>query len=95
MTTIDKIKKKNNLTLEKLGERLGMSKGYLWRVMDGRDKISEATLAKIATEFNEPLDPLLVAYGYLPEYTREARQKDPSQMERGIKRVTKKIMSEE
>ncbi|GEM_PF-4640812 len=53
------------------------------------------TLAKIAKEFNEPLDELLIAYGYLPEYTKEARQKDSSQLNKAIKKASKKIMEEE
>ena len=95
MTPIKNIRKKNKITVRKLAEILNMNFGYLSQVENGLANISPQTLERIATEFNEPLDPLLVAYGYLPEYTREARQKDPEQMEKGIKRVTKKIMREE
>jgi transcriptional regulator with XRE-family HTH domain len=94
MSTLDEIRKKNGLSFVKFGERLGMNKNYLWDVSRGRAKICEKNLDKISKEFNEPLDELLIAYGYLPDYTKEARQKDSRQLNRIIKKASKKIMEE-
>ena len=95
MSTLDEIRKKNGLSFVKFGERLGMNKNYLWDVSRGRAKICEKNLEKIAKEFNEPVDELLIAYGYLPEYTKEARQKDSGALNKALKRTTKKIMEGE
>lgn len=95
MSTLQKIRKINGLSVRAFAERVGLASSYVSKVENGRAKICEKNLAKIAKEFNEPLDELLIAYGYLPEYTKEARQKDSSQLNKAIKKASKKIMEEE
>ena len=95
MATIKEIRKKNNLTVRSFGDLMKMSYTYISNVENGHESISIKTLEKIAKEFKEPLDELLIAHGYLPDYTKEARQKDSKQVNKALKKVAKKIMEEE
>ena len=89
------IRRKHGITIRQFAEIVNMSFTYLSQVENGHELISIKSLEKIAKEFNEPLDELLIAYGYLPEYTKEARQKDSRAINKGLKKLTKKIMEEE
>lgn len=95
MTALKDLRKKHGLTGKAFSERMGLNRSYVSLVEHGRENISVKTLEKIAQEFNEPLDELLIAHGYLPDHTKDARQKDPESLNAALKRESKKIMKGE
>lgn len=88
------IRKKHGMTIRSFAEKIGMNFSYLSRVENGHEVISIKNLEKIAHEFNEPLDELLIAHGYLPDHTKESRVKNPHEINESLKKVSKKIMKE-
>lgn len=91
MSTIKNIRKKHDITIREFAEALGMSYANLSLVENGKAPISIKALERIAKEFNEPLDSLLIAHGYLPEYTKDARQKDAEKINKCLTKVSKEI----
>jgi transcriptional regulator with XRE-family HTH domain len=91
MSSLKKIREKHGLSVRAFASRIGMEFGYVSKVENWKTKISEKSLKKIALEFKEPLDLLLIAHGYLPTYSRSACQADALTMNKAIKKATKKI----
>ena len=94
MTDIKNIRKKYGFSIREFSKRMNMDYSYLSKVENDHEAISIKSLEKIATEFDEPLDELLIAYGYLPDYTKESRKKDSSALNKAIKKASNKIMEE-
>jgi len=92
MTHLKKLREKHGISVRALADRLSMAYPYLSKVENDHETISRKNLEKISKEFNEPLDLLLIAHGYLPEHTREARKKDAEAINKALKKISQKII---
>lgn len=93
MITLQKLRKKNKMNLRDFAKSLEMSFQFLSQVENGKRGISIDAIKKICDTYGEDHEAMLIAYGHFPDYTKEARQKDPDSMNKALKRVTKKIMN--
>ena len=70
---IKSVRLENKLTLEKLSEKLGISRNFLWEIEAGRKAPAIQTLFKIGKELNISLDYIL---GLSPTAAKLSLDKD-------------------
>jgi transcriptional regulator with XRE-family HTH domain len=91
MTTIKYLRKKHKYTLQKLEEMTGIDHSYLSKMELGKAKQSPKHIKKMSQKLNENPDILLIAQGYLPDYTKIARVEDPNKIDKALKNICNKI----
>ena len=70
---IKSVRTKQKLTLEKLSEKVGISRNFLWEIEDGRKAPALQTLCGICRELNVSADYLL---GFSAVYSRAVGAED-------------------
>ena len=91
MTVLKKIREKAGLSQRKFAERLATDQAYIGKLELNKTTISAKTLKKIAHEFGEEPEALLISYGYFPDYTAGTRWAAPEIYDRVLRRLDRKI----
>jgi transcriptional regulator with XRE-family HTH domain len=91
---LKKIREEKELSIRQLAKLSGISHDFLARAERLEKTLSQNSLIKVSKALGLDPEEVLIAYGHLPSYTEEARQKNPNEINKSLKRVTSKIMDE-
>lgn len=85
MSAIKYIRNKYQLTLRQLTQKIGTKSSYLTLAERGLIGFSIKKVARLAKKMKEDKDVLLIAQGYLPDYTKELRISNPEKINEALK----------
>ena len=95
MDFLKKIRKKKGLTANKLGEKSNLKSANILAIEIDKEVLGEERASRLAKALKIPEDVITVYRKRLPQYAHKVARENPDKLEKGLKKIVKKLEKEQ